>query len=207
MAEPLSPERLAEIRARHAAQVKRYAPDEPLPAAEQVRTLAEDRDRLIGQDVPALLAEVERLNKAVELLGALLQVDNGEIVEALGELARVRAEFDELRAQNAKTEDNFESYAETVAMELARLRGMNARLHTALEQIRLLAVQPDLLRLVERALGEGTAGPAAYVNGDNGTTLCCLACDGHIAHIDPGDDFDRLDAERRAHVCESGGKS
>ncbi len=117
------------------------------------------------------------------------------------------AELDELCAQNAKTEDNFTSYAETVAMELARLRGMNARLHTALEQIRLLAVQPDLLRLVERALGEGTAGPAAYVNGDNGTTLCCIACDGHIAHIDPGDDFDRLDAERRAHVCESGGKS
>jgi hypothetical protein len=116
------------------------------------------------------------------------------------------AELDDLRAQNAKTEDNFTSYAETVAMELARLRGMNSRLHTALEQVRLLAVQPDLLRLIEKALGEGPAGPAAYVNGDNGTTLCCIACDGHIAHIDPGDDFDRLDAERRAHVCESGGK-
>lgn len=192
MAEPLSPERLAEIRRRvENATPLPWTPSSVYPhicwqgddQGEQIISAnlserpAEDIDFIAHarQDVPALLGEVERL----------------------------RAELDELRAQNAKTEDNFESYAETVAMELARLRGMNARLHTALEQIRLLAVQPDLLRLVERALGEGTAGPAAYVNGDNGTTLCCMACDGHIAHIDAGDDFDQLDAKRRSHVCES----
>jgi hypothetical protein len=210
VAEPLSAERLEEITEQAADVVAVFGDDWYLvydPDADEVSARTDEgAPPFEGSYTPVFETsqwpEGSPRSPLAEFLASSIVV----VPELLGEVERLRADVDDLRGQNAKTEDNFTSYAETVAMELARLRGMNARLHTALEQVRLLSVQPDLIRLVEKALGEGTAGPAAYVNGDNGTTLCCLACDGHIAHIDPGDDFDRLDAERRAHVCESGGK-
>lgn len=56
-----------------------------------------------------------------------------------------------------------------------------------------------------QALGrtpDGAHQPSAYINGDDGVlSLHCGGCDGHIAFIEAGDDFDQLDLKRRAHTC------
>lgn len=71
-----------------------------------------------------------------------------------------------------------------------------------------IVVVPELLGEVDRLraeLDELRKAKTAYINGDDGyLSLRCNNCDGLIDFIEAGDDFDRLDAERRGHVCGGG---
>lgn len=108
---PLSSDRLAEIGIRQVMVTKGYDVNEPLPVAEQVRFIAEERDRLIDLDVPALLTEVDRLNKVVEFLGSQLQGG----AQANKHLGQVVVDLGEVMQRAART-----------AMELGAGAGMDA---------------------------------------------------------------------------------
>lgn len=115
---PLSAERLAEIR-RNEAEVADYIADGLM------RSTSAYRDR------SDLLAEVDRLNKAVDLLGMELQKGSTEVMDALREAAA------ELRDETQQ--------------EMNRLRA-------ALQEIAQRTVQRDLNRLARTALGEEVSG-------------------------------------------------
>jgi DNA repair exonuclease SbcCD ATPase subunit len=117
VAEPLSPERLAQIRRR--VENATPLPWTPSSAYPHICWQGDDQGEQI---ISANLSE--RPAEDIDFIAHARQ----DVPALLGEVERLRGELDDLRGQNAMTESSFDAYAEQAGHDLAELRKENERL-------------------------------------------------------------------------------